>query len=104
MDLQCDMVGIDLTRISRFERIPLDRLGKFLGCELDTPKTAAKVWCCLEAIYKAEGQKFDFKKIKLVFEKNKRPVVIDSSNILSGNYVLSLAHDGDLLTVVAMRV
>ena len=102
--LQCNMVGIDLTRISRFETMPLGRLGKFLGQDLDTPCTAAKVWCCHEALVKAKGKTFNFKKVKLVFKPNQRPQVNDPENILSGNYVLSLSHEGDLVTAVAFRI
>ena len=81
----------------------LARLGEFLGHDLDNPCTAAKVWCCLEALVKAEGKTFNFKKVKLVLEPNQRPVVRDPENILSGNYVLSISHEGDLVTAVAFR-
>lgn len=101
--LQCNMVGIDLTRISRFETMPLGRLSEFLGHDLDSPCTAAKVWCCLEAVVKAEGKTFNFKKVKLVFEPNQRPVINDPDKTLSGNYVLSISHEGDLVTAVAFR-
>ena len=69
------MIGIDLTRISRFEKIDLKRLGEKLGHELDSPKTAAKVWACLEALTKAEGKKFNPKKIKLIFNVACTPTV-----------------------------
>lgn len=98
------MIGIDLTRESRFETMPLARLSKFLGHELDSPRTAAKVWCCIEAILKAEGKSFDFKRINLVFTPNQRPTVEDPEKILSGQYVLSLSHEGDLVTAVALRL
>jgi phosphopantetheinyl transferase (holo-ACP synthase) len=97
------MIGIDLTRISRFESINLDRFGKKIGHQLDSPKTAAKTWACLEAITKAEGKSFGFSKIKIMFPKNNRPTVVDTSKVLSGNYILSLSHEGDYVTAIALR-
>lgn len=97
------MIGIDLTRVSRFESMNLTRLGKFLGHNLDTPKTAAKVWACLEALVKAEGRKLNFKEFQLIFESNQRPRIEDPNQVLSGNYLLSISHEGDLVTAVALR-
>jgi len=48
------MIGIDLTKISRFDRFDLNRLGNKLGQTLDNTTSAAKVWACLEAITKAK--------------------------------------------------
>jgi len=56
------MIGLDLTRISRFENIDLKRLGAKLGHDLDSPKTAAKIWAVYEALTKAEGRKINPKK------------------------------------------
>jgi phosphopantetheinyl transferase (holo-ACP synthase) len=103
------MIGIDLTRISRFEKLDLNRLGKMLGHEIKTPTEAAKVWACYEALTKAEGKKINFKKINLVFAKgcsptvNDSPFVFDSSSVLSGPYILSLTHEDDYVAVVALR-
>lgn len=105
------MIGIDLTRISRFEKIDLVRLGKKLGHDLDSPKTAAKVWACLEALTKAEGKKFNPKNIKLLFNVACAPTVksvdpnpmVYSGRGLSGEYILSLTHEGDYVAVVALR-
>ena len=97
------MIGIDLTKISRFNRFDLDRLGSRLGQKLDSPVTAAKVWACLEAIIKAEQQRINPKKLQFVFEKNKPPVVLDPSNVLSGEYILSLTHEDDFVAAVALR-
>ena len=98
------MIGIDLTRISRFESMKLDRLGKRLGQSLDSPRTAAKVWCCLESLIKARGSRFNFKKIKLIFNPGQRPNIEDPENVLEGNYTLSLSHEGDLISAVAIKV
>jgi phosphopantetheinyl transferase (holo-ACP synthase) len=97
------MIGIDLTTISRFESIDLGRLGLTLGQALNNPRHAAKVWCCLEALIKARGSSFDFKKIKLIFDVGQPPRVEDVDNVLGGQYVLSLSHEGDLVTAVALR-
>ena len=97
------MIGIDLTTISRFESIDLGRLGSTLGQALSSPRHAAKVWCCLEALIKAKGSRFDFKKIKLIFDVGQPPRVEDVDNVLGGQYVLSLSHEGDLVTAVALR-
>jgi len=101
-----------MTRISRFEGLDLERLGNKLGHKLDTPKTAAKVWACLEALTKAEGKKFNPKKIKLIFDvacapkvlqSDNNPLVFNADNVLSGDYILSLTHEGDYVAVVAIR-
>jgi phosphopantetheinyl transferase (holo-ACP synthase) len=103
------MIGIDLTRISRFENIDLQRLSDKLGQNMHTPMEAAKVWACLEALTKAEGKKFNAKNIKLVFKTGCAPVVedkninVDKNQELSSNYTLSLTHEGDYIAVVAIR-
>ena len=91
------MIGIDLTRISRFESMKLDRLGERLGQSLDSPRTAAKVWCCLESLIKARGS-------RLIFNPGQRPNIEDPENVLEGNYTLSLSHEGDLISAVAIKV
>ena len=97
------MIGIDLTKISRFDRVDLNRLGNKLGQTLDDTVSAAKVWACLEAITKAEQHKINPKNLKLVFERNKPPVVLDPNKTLSGEYVLSLTHEDDYVVAVAFK-
>ena len=97
------MIGIDLTKISRFDRINLDRLGNKLGQKLDDSVSAAKTWACLEAITKAEQHKISSKNLKLIFERNKAPIVLDPTSTLSGEYVLSLTHEDDYVVAVAFR-
>ena len=97
------MIGIDLTKISRFDRFDLNRLGNKLGQTLDDTVSAAKVWACLEAITKAEQHKINPKNLKLVFERNKPPVVLDPNKTLSGEYVLSLTHEDGYVVAVAFR-
>lgn len=97
------MIGIDLTKISRFDSINLNRLGHKLGHTLDDTTSAAKTWACLEAITKAEQHKINPKNLKLVFERNKPPVVLDPNNTLSGEYVLSLTHEDGYVVAVAFR-
>lgn len=98
------MIGIDLTRISRFERIDLELLSRQLAHNIDSAKTAAKCWCCREAIIKAEQQKVDIQRIQFVFDKGCAPRVLDPDHVLTGEYVLSLSHEGDLVTAVALRI
>jgi phosphopantetheinyl transferase (holo-ACP synthase) len=105
------MIGIDLTRISRFEKIDLKRLGDKLGHELDSPKTAAKVWAIYEALTKAEGKKINPKNIKIFFkiacapsvQNIDTPKVLNANKELSGDYILSLTHEGDYVAVVALK-
>lgn len=97
------MIGIDLTKISRFDRFDLNRLGNKLGQTLDDTTSAAKVWACLEAITKAEQHKISPKNLKLVFERNKPPVVLDPNKTLSGEYILSLTHEDGYIVAVAFR-
>lgn len=97
------MIGIDLTKISRFDRFDLTRLGNRLGQDLDSSVSAAKVWACLEAITKAEQKKINPKQLKFVFEKNCPPVVLDPDKTLSGDYVLSLSHEDGFVVAVALR-
>jgi phosphopantetheinyl transferase (holo-ACP synthase) len=97
------MIGIDLTKISRFNRFNLDKLGNRLGQKINDPVSAAKVWACLEAITKAEQRRINPKKLNLIFEINKPPVVLDPSNTLSGEYVLSLTHEDGFVAAVALR-
>ena len=97
------MIGIDLTKISRFDRIDLDRLGNKLGQKLDDSISAAKTWACLEAIAKAETTGIRPKKLQLIFERNKPPVVLDPNNTLSGEYVLSLTHEDGYVVAVSFR-
>lgn len=99
------MIGIDLTKISRFEKMKsLDRLMEKLNVDGDTPLAAAKTWACMEAIVKAEGKGFDYGKVKIKFPFNSAPIVIDDENILQYHYVLSLSHEDDTVAAVAMRI
>ena len=106
------MIGLDLTRISRFENIDLKRLGAKLGHELDSPKTAAKIWAVYEALTKAEGRKINPHKIKISFQRACAPsvdnidipLVSNPEKELKGEYILSLTHEGDYVAVVALNV
>lgn len=99
------MIGIDLTKISRFKKMQsLDRLIKKLNVDGDDALSAAKTWVCMEALVKAEGKAFDYSKIKIKFPYNSAPIVIDTNNVLSYQYVLSLSHEDDTVAAVAMRI
>jgi phosphopantetheinyl transferase (holo-ACP synthase) len=98
------MIGIDLTKISRFERMKdLPRFAKKLNITSTSAITVAKTWACLEALVKAEGKPFDFNMIQIEFPKNSAPKLVDVHSILSHSYALSLSHDGDLVVAVAIR-
>lgn len=99
------MIGIDITKISRFEM--MTRFPSFLkrfNVEGNDAVSAAKTWACLEAIVKAEGRPFAYNKIRIKFPANSSPIVEDPESILKGSYALSLSHDGDILVAVALRV
>jgi len=98
------MIGIDITTISRFEKIDLKKLGRKLGKKIESPKHAAKVWACYESLTKAVGHSLDIKKLEFTFPPNQRPTVHDPYGILNGDYELSLAHEGDLLTAISIKI
>jgi phosphopantetheinyl transferase (holo-ACP synthase) len=98
------MIGIDITRISRFQETKhLEKFLKRYKVDGTTPTAAAKTWACIEAIIKAEGKFVDATKLKIVFNKFQRPILVDVHNILSGSYTLTLSHDGDILVAVALK-
>jgi phosphopantetheinyl transferase (holo-ACP synthase) len=98
------MIGIDLVDLTRFETTA--RLSRYLSrfcVDGTTPLAAAKTWACLEAIIKAEDQPFNPTDIKVRFLKGHRPTVSDPKQVLSGNYVLSVSHDAQMVIAVAIR-
>lgn len=97
------MIGIDLTRISRFQKMDLQQLSRHLGQECNDATTAAKIWACRESIIKAENHNYPTNKIKIIFKKNHPPIVSDPDHVLQGPYMLSLSHEGDYLIAVALR-
>lgn len=97
------MIGIDITRISRFEK--MTGLARFLDkfhVDGDTALEAAKTWACLEAVYKAEAGGYTFTDIKILFPKNQPPKIIELRPVLKYDYTLSLSHDHDLVVAVAL--
>lgn len=98
------MIGIDLTRISRFEQMNLDRLSRHLGHCLTDAQTAAKVWACWEAIIKAEGHSVPVEDLEFVFVTNSAPVVKDPHKVLSGPYAVSISHEQDWVIAVAINL
>ena len=97
------MIGIDITRISRFkEMIHLDRFLEKFRVDGDTAMAAAKTWACLEAVYKAEAGSHLLNDIRIIFPKNQPPQVVEDRPILRYQYTLSLTHEGDLVVAVAL--
>jgi len=98
------MIGIDLVDLTRFETTT--RLSRYLSrfcVDGNTPLAAAKTWACLEAITKAEDRPFDPTQIQIRFPKGQRPIVQDPNHVLSGNYVLGLSHESQMVIAVAIR-
>lgn len=99
------MIGIDITKISRFERMEnFDRFLTRFAVDGNTAVAAAKTWACIEALIKARGESFKFNQIKITFPYNSSPQIIDHSNVLGGKYHLTLSHEDDLVVAVAIRV
>jgi phosphopantetheinyl transferase (holo-ACP synthase) len=99
------MIGIDITRLSRFKRLHfLTKLFKRYHIDGNSAMAAAKTWACLEALVKAKGEPFDFKKIKILFPQGQRPVIEDPENVLGGSYMLALSHEDDLVIAVAINI
>jgi len=93
------MIGIDITRISRFESMSyrLPRLSERFETVLSTPLEAAKWWACHEAVIKCLGSPPDWKTSKIVFKQGTSPSFIGEKHI-----ALSLSHEGDLVVAVAV--
>jgi phosphopantetheinyl transferase (holo-ACP synthase) len=99
------MVGIDITRISRFRS--MNNLPRFISkfnVDGTTPIAAAKTWACLESLFKAKGTSFGFTNIRIEFPKNSAPRIVDPDNVLDGTYHLTLSHEDDLVVAVALKV
>ena len=98
------MIGIDITRISRFEHPKiLENILKKFNVDGDTPIAAAKTWACIEALIKAKGEPFKVNNFKILFPEKSAPQIHDPDNVLGGKYFLSLSHEGNMLVAVAVR-
>jgi phosphopantetheinyl transferase (holo-ACP synthase) len=96
------MIGIDITRISRFEKMEnLERFIKKFNVDGTTALAAAKTWACLEAVYKAEGGGVTSDQVRVVFPKNAAPKIVDVDRSLKYNYTMTLSHEDDLVVAVA---
>jgi phosphopantetheinyl transferase (holo-ACP synthase) len=96
------MIGIDLTRFSRFKSMPpqrLDKIGKKFNTEFLTYKDAAKWWACHEAVIKCLGCAPDWKTTKITFPNNQSPAYLGNENIK-----LSISHEGDYIAAIAFLV
>jgi len=98
------MLGVDLVDLTRFETTSrLQRFCERFQVDGNTAMAAAKTWACLEAIVKAEDQPFEPTRISIRFPKHQRPEVYDPDQVLSGSYVLSVSHQGQMIIAVALR-
>ena len=103
--LYLDMIGIDITRISRFRSMNnLDRFLTKFNVDGTTPIAAAKTWACFEALIKARGTTFKFSRMRIKFPLNSAPKIVDPENVLEGEYHLTLTHEDDLVVAVALRL
>jgi phosphopantetheinyl transferase (holo-ACP synthase) len=99
------MIGIDITRISRFEKMKtLDTFLEKFSVDGNTPVAAAKTWACLEALVKAKGEVFRVSQLRIRFPFNSAPKIEDPDNLLEGKYHLTLSHEDDLVVAVALRI
>lgn len=96
------MIGIDITRISRFEKMEnLESFIKRFNVDGTTALAAAKTWACLEAVYKAEGGGVTSDQVRVLFPANAAPKIVDVNNTLKYNYTMTLSHEDDLVVAVA---
>ncbi len=96
------MIGIDITRISRFEKMSnLEQFIKRFNVDGTTALAAAKTWACLEAVYKAEGGGVTSDQVRVLFQQNSAPKIVDINNTLKYNYTITLSHEDDLVVAVA---
>jgi len=94
------MIGIDLTRISRFESMSehrLQHLASKFNTEWPTAKHAAKWWACHEAVIKCIGKPPNWQISMIHFPKGSAPVYTGAESIK-----LSLSHEGDYVTAIAI--
>lgn len=97
------MIGIDITKISRFNPNRLNRYNKKFGTNYSTVKEVAKYWACFEALIKAEGRYLNFKDVSIEFSPNQSPRLRGDFGVLNHNYILTLSHEDDLIVAIAMR-
>lgn len=91
------MIGVDCTRISRWHDISpriRQRMADHFGQTTTDPRTMAKWWACHEAILKAVGYR---PKGQITFPKDSAPQYTGNERVY-----LSLTHEGDLITAVAL--
>lgn len=102
------MLGIDLVKISRFKRslkhsqkqlsryLTLDEIKMLNTLENRDAKLIflAKTWAVKEAIFKADNNYFEFKKMNLVHKNNK---------IYFENFEISISHENKYLIAIALK-
>jgi phosphopantetheinyl transferase (holo-ACP synthase) len=93
-------IGIDLTRISRWAEMPNSRrqsiADRYMQSSIE-PLDMAKWWVCHEAIIKCLGTQPEWHENSITFPANQAPQYPGLHNIK-----LSLSHEGDLITAVAL--
>ncbi|MDJ1646006.1 4'-phosphopantetheinyl transferase superfamily protein [Mycoplasma phocimorsus] len=100
------MIGVDITKISRFNNVTKAFIKRFLSKEefesynkLEKnlkPGFLAARWAIKEAIFKADNSYFSFNKINL-FKENGRYVTNDN------NFYISTSTEDDILIAYVLR-
>jgi len=94
------MIGIDLTNIARFAAMRAQtraRIAQRYHHEYTEPKQLAKWWACHEAVIKCRGSSPDWSQTQILFPHGAAPQYQGCESIH-----LSLSHEGDLVTAVAL--
>jgi phosphopantetheinyl transferase (holo-ACP synthase) len=93
-------IGIDLTRISRWAEMPESRrqsiADRYMQISIE-PLDMAKWWVCHEAIIKCLGTSPKWRENSITFPPGQAPQYQGDHGIK-----LSLSHEGDLITAVAL--
>lgn len=99
------MIGVDLVKISRFEKAKIDFAKKFLHPnELEKyllikddylkSKFLAAIWAIKEAMFKVDNSLFEFKNIELQKE---------NESWQHKNFDISISHEDDYLVAVVLK-
>ena len=94
------MIGIDLTNISRFATMRASmraRIAQRFHHDYTDPRQLAKWWACAEAVHKCRGSSPDWSQTQILFPQGSAPQYKGNESIQ-----LSLSHEGDLVTAVAL--
>lgn len=95
------MIGIDITKISRFKH-HISRYNNKFNTNFLTIKDIAKFWAVYESLIKLNGKYFNPKLIKIEFHSGQPPKIKDTNNIFKGNIFCSITHEDDYVIAVSI--